>query len=225
MVDAAEFRRAHLLLAELCAVQPVRLLGEWRRCSGIAAAWSTPGNAWSAVFSKDPSEPTRADAMTLCWGCVLYAMCACLGFTAINEAAGLDDAQWLGEALENRLFGTTTHAQRPSEKFLEKISLQMLEIVREPNGSAEVAAGSGAFHAIVGALGGRTSLAMTMIEGGILDVGLGYLQQSSPTDWVSWRTPAGFLAGNVCALGWTLSTLPLPNKAQLLLSQVIIMIF
>ena len=36
------------------------------------------------------------------------------------------------------------------------------------------------------------------------------LQESTPTDWVTWRSATGILAGNICAIGWSLSLLELP---------------
>ena len=66
-VDAAEFRRAHSVLAELCLLDPLRLLGECNRDLRMGIAWSTPGNAWAAMFDKEPSDLTRDDALTVAW--------------------------------------------------------------------------------------------------------------------------------------------------------------
>ena len=65
VVDAAEFRRAHLVLAELCLLEPLRLLAECVRDLRMGIAWGTPGNARGAVFDKDPSELTREDALAV----------------------------------------------------------------------------------------------------------------------------------------------------------------
>ena len=65
VVDAAEFRRAHLVLCELCLLEPLRLLAEWVRDMRMGIAWGTPGNARGAVFDKDPSELTREDALAV----------------------------------------------------------------------------------------------------------------------------------------------------------------
>ena len=69
------------------------------------------------------------------------------------------------------------------------------------------------------AAGGRAPLAMTLIEAGVLDLAVATLQQTSPTEWITWRTPTGILATGILFLGWTLSTLELPNKTQLLLDK------
>ena len=74
VVDAAEFRRAHSVLAELCLLDPLRLLGECARDLRMGIAWSTPGNAWAAVFDKDPSELTRDDALTLAGPCLVFQL-------------------------------------------------------------------------------------------------------------------------------------------------------
>ena len=53
----------------------------------------------------------------------------------------------------------------------------------------------------------------------MLEAAVAALQQSSPTDWITWLTSTGILACSICCLGWTLSTLTLPNKTQLLLDK------
>ena len=73
-VDAAEFRRAHLVLAELCLLEPLRLLGECARDLRMGIAWGTPGNAFAAVFDKEPSELTRNDALTLAGPCLVFQL-------------------------------------------------------------------------------------------------------------------------------------------------------
>ena len=65
VVDAAEFRRAQLVLCELFTLDPLRLLAEYLRDSRIGLSWGTPGNAWAAVFDKEPSELSRDDALTV----------------------------------------------------------------------------------------------------------------------------------------------------------------
>eukprot|EP01045_Picozoa_sp_COSAG04_P026502 COSAG04_NODE_3690_length_2606_cov_1.311102_2_plen_105_part_00 len=74
VVDAAEFRRAHLVLAELCLLDPLLLLAEWVRDLRMAIAWGTPGNAWAAVFDKEPSELTQADVLTLTGPCLVFQL-------------------------------------------------------------------------------------------------------------------------------------------------------
>ena len=65
VVDASEFRRAHLLLLELFTLDPLRLIGEWARDLRLGIAWGTPGNAWAAVLDTAPSELTRDDVLVL----------------------------------------------------------------------------------------------------------------------------------------------------------------
>ena len=83
VVDAAEFRRAHLVLAELCLLEPLRLLAECVRNSRWALAWSSPGNAWAAVFDKEPSELTRDDALTLAGPCLVFQLQQARGKTTL----------------------------------------------------------------------------------------------------------------------------------------------
>ena len=65
VVDASEFRRAHLLLLELFTLDPLRLIGEWARDLRLGIAWGTPGNAWAAVLDTEPSELSRDDVLVL----------------------------------------------------------------------------------------------------------------------------------------------------------------
>ena len=74
VVDAAEFRRAQLVLCELCLLDPLRLLAEYLRDLRIGLSWGTPGNAWAAVFDKEPSELTREDALTVAAPCTTLSI-------------------------------------------------------------------------------------------------------------------------------------------------------
>jgi hypothetical protein len=56
-VDATELQRANLVLCELFALEPLRLIAESLRAG---AAWDTPGNAYSVIFEKDISDLTRS---------------------------------------------------------------------------------------------------------------------------------------------------------------------
>jgi hypothetical protein len=146
------------------------------------------------------------------------------GVDATNEAGGIDYMQWLREwATEvrggspggNRLVMGVT--ERPVlDVFLTRLLLMCLEIIRDPQGASEVEL-AGVWATISISLSGRPAIATTLIEAGVLKVAVDTLQESSPTDWITWRTPTGILASPICLLGWTLSTLTLPNKTRLLL--------
>ena len=105
-----------------------------------------------------------------------------------------------------------------ADAFLERACLLALACLREPQGASELEL-AGLWAVLYLSLGGRASLAMVLIEAGVLEAAVAALQQSSPTDWISWRTPTGVVASSICCLGWTLSTLTLPNKTQLLLDK------
>ena len=107
---------------------------------------------------------------------------------------------------------------RTADAFIDRICLLLLEILRAPRGASELEL-AGMWVAIGVAAGGRAPLAMTLIEAGVLDLAVATLQQTSPTEWITWRTPTGILATGILFLGWTLSTLELPNKTQLLLDK------
>ena len=82
VVDPVEFRRAHLVLGELCLLDPLQLIGEWIREARLGIAWGTPGNAWATVFDKDPSELTRDDALTVAAPHGVFSIQWCRGAVA-----------------------------------------------------------------------------------------------------------------------------------------------
>ena len=169
VVDAAEFRRAHLVLAELFAQEPLRLIGEWTRDLRMSLSWGTPGNAWAAVFDKEPSELTREDVLTVATSlaphCAHIARGApsgsavslfrfrlnssCAGVSLTNQAGGIDDMQWMGEWSTDarggqsggcRLVATVTEPPTP-DAFFERLCLLALEVVQSVLSTVEMAAG------------------------------------------------------------------------------------
>ncbi len=243
VVDAVEFRRAHLLLGKLCMVDPLRLTSEWVRGSRHSIAWLTPGNVCAAVFDKDLSELTRNDLLTLAGPHAIFAISmsrgkhtplneaqsnavACnltlfiiswiAGTDATNKAGGIDYTQWLTGAIAARF--NATHENTLPDDFVERLCLLALDILREPHDALELER-AGLFVVIAQSLAGRAPVATVLIEAGLLETAVSILQLSSPTDWIAWRTVTGIVANGITALGWTLSTLALTNKTQLLLDK------
>jgi hypothetical protein len=118
---------------------------------------------------------------------------------------------------DSPLFKPTTPAP-----FIERLCMLLLEVICDPRGTSDLAL-AGAWIMLAWTLSGKVHVAMPLIKAGLLDAMCQTLQQSSPTDWVSWKTPAGIMAGNIMHLGWTLSTLEMPvSKAQLILDKGLI---
>ncbi len=226
VVDMAEFQRAHLVLAELFALEPLRLIAEWTRNVRGAITWGTPGNAWAAVFEKEPSDLTRADMLTVAAGTTPLACSMARGTDATNEAGGIDSTQWaaefIGEVRGGRPGGCRlikTHVHPPPDAFIENLCVLALETIRDPRELSELQL-AGVWTVLWVAVGGRAPVAMTLTEAGMVDAAVTTLQKHSPTDWITWRTPTGIVGNSICTLGWTLSTIEgMPHKTELLLDK------
>ena len=138
----------------------------------------------------------------------------------------MDTMVFLGEVVSGFRAGRpggnpllATYADPLSDSFLEPLCLHALSFIRCQEGASELELAGVWFTFFTLTLGGRPSLATTLIEAGLLDEAVAALQQSSPTDWITFRTPTGILAGSICTLAWVLSTVSLPNKTQLLLDK------
>eukprot|EP01046_Picozoa_sp_COSAG06_P066922 COSAG06_NODE_17109_length_960_cov_1.552846_1_plen_285_part_10 len=88
-VDAAEYRRAASVLVELVMLDPLQLCAEYWRDERLAVTWKSKGNAYNAVFLKDPSELTRDDVLVVAADNSLAAAYWSRGFDAVIEAAGM----------------------------------------------------------------------------------------------------------------------------------------
>ena len=64
IVDAAEFQRAHIVLAEMFFAHPMEVGVEYMRDDRFSVAWRLSG-ALNAVYKKEASELTRSDAITV----------------------------------------------------------------------------------------------------------------------------------------------------------------
>ncbi len=226
VVDTAEFQRAHLVLAELFALEPLRLIAEWARNVRAGITWGTPGNAWAAVFKKEPSDLSRADVLTVAAGVTPLVCSMSRGTDETNEAGGIDFTQWAGEFIGETRGGRPggcrlmkAHANPPPDAFIDRLCLLGLETIRDPHELSELQL-AGVWTVLWMAVGGRAPLAMTLTEAGMVDAAVATLQKHSPTDWITWRTPTGIVGNSICTLGWTLSTIVgMPHKTQLLLDK------
>jgi len=57
----------------------------------------------------------------------------------------------------------------------------------EHRGASELAL-SGVWVSLAWCIGGRLAVAMPLFEAGVLELAVASLQQSSPTDWITWKS-------------------------------------
>jgi hypothetical protein len=221
VVDAAELQRASLVLCELFALEPRRLIAEYLRAAEV---WDTPGNVVSAIGRKDPADLTRDDAMCVACRWALYSCQYVRGNGACIDAVGGDynTTTWMTDIVGSWIIPAGPHAV--SGAFLERLGVLLLDIFRNPQGASPLVL-AGAAMATCLACGGRAEVSMTLLNAGMLEVMVEKLHEiGSPVDWASWRDwEVGALACSIFTLCWMMSTLELPtNKTTLLLESGII---
>lgn len=209
-VDAVEYRKAASVLVQLVMLDPLQLCAEYWRDERLVITWKSMGNAFNAVFLKDPSELTRDDVLTVAADNSLAAAYWSRGFDAVIEAAGLTIWDWMRFAMQhNKLSPGNT-----SDAVLARLLQLALEVARDPQGISLLAQ-AGVWQVFGWGLGmGRAALAMPLIEAGLLEAMVASLKRTSPVEWMSWKTPTGMCAGGILLLGWTLSTLVLPGWSK-----------
>jgi hypothetical protein len=181
VVDAAEYRRASTVLGELFMLDPLLVSAEFSRNERVTMTQTTMGNAYNAVFQKDPAELTREDALTVSVDCAVYTAGIAISMDATwNADEGLNGVV--------QLVATTLimvqSSRPPSEAFLERLAMLLLDVIREPQGTPEFTL-AGVVCAICWILSGRVALAVPLIEAGLLETVVATLQRSSPVEWVT----------------------------------------
>ena len=202
VVDAAEYRRACSVLAELTMLDPLRMCAEYMRRERFATVWKSSGSALHAVFRKDPAELTREDALTVAEEFVMAAIVMARGFDDLTAVAGIEFLDWFGVWPAH----PANNQGGSSEAVLERVNLLLLELARDPQGASDLTLG-GAWFALCMSLSGRAVLAVPLIEAGLLEAAVATLHRSSPVEWVTWTTPTGIIGASIVCLAWTLSTL------------------
>ena len=195
------------MLVELVMLDPLQLCAEYWRDERLAVTWKSMGNAYNAVFLKDPSELTRDDVLVVAADNSLAAAYWSRGFDAVIEAAGMTFSDWMRCHVQHNKLSPGV----ANEAVLERLLQLTLEVARDPQGISELAE-AGVWQVFGWGLGmGRAALAMPLIEAGLLEAMVASLKRTSPVQWMTWTTPTGMCAGGVLLLGWTLSTLVLPG--------------
>ena len=134
------------------------------------------------------------------------------------DATGVGALDWLGNYMSYCKVSSTVSSAM-SDDFMIRLTELLLEIARDPQGVSDLVL-AGLWHTMACSLSSRPAVTVSLIEAGMIEVAIATLQESSPTEWVTWKTPIGARAAGLFALGWTMSTLELPmNKTQLLLDR------
>jgi hypothetical protein len=138
----------------------------------------------------------------------LYRFCA--GQDAVLDVADIDFFDFLGQFMpHNKL-----QPGNASEDFLIRIALLFLDIARDPQEtSAPVLCGL--WQCISWACSGRPAVAVPLIEAGVIEIAIAMLQQSSPADWISWKTPIGVRASGILSVGCEAHNDPSPHNLSL----------
>ena len=114
----------------------------------------------------------------------LTTLSACVGADESFQAGGIDDhLQWMGELSTQARGGRPGGCQlwcditEPpmADAFLERACLLALTCLREPQGASELEL-AGLWAVLYVSLGGRASLAMVLIEAGMLELAVATLQ-------------------------------------------------
>jgi hypothetical protein len=214
-VDAPEFQRACYVVSDLCAIDPLMVGAEILRDDRYVRVWDAKSSALNVIGAKTPEELTTADAITVSCSQAFHAVYWAAGFSATCKIGGVDEMPWLGTLSTIAIHSIAT------DSWKESLALQILELIRKPDPAYHPRLLGGAWIALAHVLVGRPAVVMKLISEGWIDVGMDCLRQVSPSEWVSWKNPAGITAGGIIFnLGWVFSTVQLPdsvNKMKLML--------
>jgi hypothetical protein len=222
-VDEVEFQRAYATLAEMMFADPLAVGAKYFGDGTFDIACCAAGNAYSAIWAKQPEELSRSDAMTLACKDAPNNVAWARGADAMFTEAGITGKEWLGKFMaHNRLAAAKTDLSI-SDAFVERLSLLLLDIVREPQGTSDVVVG-GAWFTLSVALSGNPEALAALLQAGFVETAVLQMQQASPVDSVSSKEPAGVIAAGISNCFWTVSVTQLPglNVTQLLVESGVV---
>ena len=221
VVDAAEFSRAATVLASLYAMDPAKVGVDYFRSLRFDVIWGAPN--YVGVLDKEPSELSRQDALALAAAHACDAAFHAKGFDAGTRRFVAD---FLPVLMDKCAWFTLTSRGAKSDAWIESISRQLLDVVREPRAAARMTV-AGAWLAIAWALSGRETLCVRLLEDGLLDVAVASLRRTPPSAWQTWRTLDGVCATTIFCVAWNLNTVEFSslNKTTLLISKGFVDVF
>eukprot|EP01050_Picozoa_sp_SAG11_P005349 SAG11_NODE_372_length_10036_cov_8.820871_11_plen_292_part_00 len=180
-VGVSEWRRASLLLYEMCKLDPLALsVAMWRKDeNGVLLflnVYTAPDTVLAAVVAKVPSGHTRDDAITLCAHNAHIVPMWTVGGTAVMDVAGVLETEFIAQWMDKNPFapGKAT-ADRYSPLALLCLDLVRTEMDSQPEG---VIAGAG--QSLTWLPLGTPAVGKAVWEAGFLEVFEGVMQQYNP---------------------------------------------
>ena len=135
-IGGAEYRRASVLLYDMCKLGAVTVCAEMCRKDTddvilMMKILTAPGTVLAVALAKDPSEWTRDDAILAAVSAVWMPMFA-VGGTAVMAAAGTAEMEFLGAFMSaHPYFG---EQPQPANRYVP-LALLLLDIMRSESGS------------------------------------------------------------------------------------------
>jgi hypothetical protein len=216
-IASAEARRVGVLLGALMLLDPVKVGAEYVRDDRFLPVWTTPSSALAFALSQEPAALTRDDVMLMACNLVPMAVVLSRGMTAIATYAGADEPGIVMTWAVNMPFFASSGNVWWTDERNKQLMLRVLDICRKPEGVTPLEL-TGVWTLCADCIATRPAVATASIDAGMFDVGMSELHKSSPSEWITWCTPAGLIAGQAMhALNVAVwATSGLVNASQLL---------
>jgi hypothetical protein len=180
-VDVPEWRRVSLLLYEMCKLDAMAIsVAMWRKDeNGVLLflnIYDAPDTVLASLVAKASSELTRDDAITACAHVAHIVPMWTVGGTAVCDAAGLLETEFVSQILhKNPFLGTAV----PADRYVP-LALMCLDLVRSEADSQLEGVLAGAGQSLAWLALGTPSVGKAVWEAGFLEVFKGATQQCNP---------------------------------------------
>ena len=210
-VNARESRQAHILLAELLLLDPLRvghpLVANdrwlWASHTGYRPAKEEVeggdfrGSAYTDMIaraSSDPSSITPDDVRLAACEVVTHLVVFSSSFSAFAESEGLDEM-----AAIDAFFATMPFlvALSPTDDMNLRVTLLALDIARDPPEDMCGLERAGLWFLLFWTIGTRATVLKAALDSGLMQLAMAALRQSSADEWIKQRSPAGLQAGAI----------------------------
>jgi hypothetical protein len=197
-VGEAEYRRAAVLLYEMCKVDMVAVVAEtYRKDDEGVILWiktyTAPDTVFAAMVAKDPRAWTRDDAITAAVHSVQWGVTCAVGCTAVFAEAGLDEMEFIGAWMVDCPFHGAN--PQPQDRYLP-LGLLCLDLVRSETDELPEGVIAGAGMAVYYTAAFNRPVAKGVYDAGFLEVFSATMQRYSPMERIGQRDliPTGMLA-------------------------------
>ena len=188
-IAATEWRRASLLLYELCKLDFITVCGEMARKDETGVPlWiridTAPNTVFAAMIAKAPSEGTRDDASTAAVGAAPILPMLVPGADAVMAEAGGRTIEFMGMWFTVSPY--LADNPQPADRYLP-LALLCLDLVRSELDTQPEGVIVGAFRMISNASYLKPPVAAALLEAGFFDVARSSLQRYNPIERVMRR--------------------------------------